>query len=204
MLKSGKDEASWGIHLRFNSTAAGILVWCATAILKTSTTFECLIKSLATMNTPVQIAKHFRDVHFGGNWTCVNLKDSLSDVTREEAITKVHNLNTILALAYHINYYVSAVLKVLQGGELDAHDKYSYAHPEINSQSDWEALLNKLWTEAEAFATLVEQLPEEKLSAFFSQEKYGTYYRNLHGIIEHSHYHLGQIVVIKKMLREGR
>lgn len=156
------------------------------------------------MNTPAQIARHFRDVHFGGNWTCVNLKDSLSDITWQEAVTKLHNLNTIVALAYHINYYVSAVLKVLQGGELDAHDRYSYAHPEIGSQAGWEALLNKMWTEAEAFAVLVEQLPEEKLSSFFSQEKYGTYYRNLHGIIEHSHYHLGQIVVIKKMLREEK
>jgi hypothetical protein len=29
-------------------------------------------------------------------------------------------------------------------------------------------------------------------------EKYGNYYRNIHGIIEHIHYHLGQIVLIEK------
>jgi len=28
-----------------------------------------------------QIAKHFRDVYFGGNWTAVNLKDTLADVS---------------------------------------------------------------------------------------------------------------------------
>jgi len=27
-----------------------------------------------------QLAKHFRDVHFGGNWTSVNLKDSLAGI----------------------------------------------------------------------------------------------------------------------------
>jgi hypothetical protein len=38
------------------------------------------------------------------------------------------------------------------------------------------------------------------LEATFSQKKYGTYYRNLMGVIEHSHYHLGQISLIRKML----
>jgi len=47
------------------------------------------------------------------------------------------------------------------------------------------------------FASLVEQLPQSKLSEIFAEEKYGNYYQNIHGIIEHSHYHIGQIVLIK-------
>ena len=35
-------------------------------------------------------------------------------------------------------------------------------------------------------------------------EKYGNYFRNLTGIIEHLHYHLGQIVLIKKLIAEGK
>ncbi len=46
----------------------------------------------------------------------------------------------------------------------------------------------------------MEQLPEHKLWEDFTDKKYGNYYRNFHGIIEHSHYHLGQIVLIKKIL----
>jgi hypothetical protein len=46
----------------------------------------------------------------------------------------------------------------------------------------------------------VEQLPEARLWDDFSNGKYGNYYRNITGIIEHLHYHLGQIVLIKKML----
>jgi len=147
-----------------------------------------------------QIAKHFRDVHFGGNWTSVNLKETLTDVTWQEATTKVYSLNTIATLVYHMSYYVSAVTKVLQGEPLNAHDKYSFDHPPIRSQQDWEKLLNKIWTDAENFANLIEKLPESKLGETFSDEKYGNYYRNIHGIIEHMHYHLGQIVLIKKIL----
>ena len=154
------------------------------------------------MSLTKQIAKHFRDVHFGGNWTSVNLKDNLADVTWQQATTTVYTFNTIATLVYHMNYYVSAVLKVLQGDPLDAHDKYSFDRPPILSQEDWEKLLDKTWTDAENLAGLVEQLPENKLWEDFSDKKYGTYYRNIHGIIEHIHYHLGQIVLIKKILLE--
>ncbi len=155
------------------------------------------------MNLTGQIAKHFRDVHFGGNWTSVNLKDNLADVTWQQATTPVYSFNTIATLVYHMNYFVSAVLKVLQGEPLNASDKFSFDHPPIQSQEDWEKMLDKTWTDAENFASLVEQMPESKLWEDFSDNKYGNYYRNIHGIIEHIHYHLGQIVLVKKILLQA-
>ena len=155
------------------------------------------------MNLSEQLAKHIRDVHFGGNWTSVNLKDTLADVTWEQATTKVQSLNTIATLVYHVHYYISAVTKVLEGGPLEAKDIYSFEHPPIRSQEDWQALLDKTWADAETFAALVALLPESLLWENFTDEKYGTYYRNIQGIIEHIHYHLGQIMVIKKMIIAG-
>ena len=155
------------------------------------------------MDLTTHIAKHFRDVHFGGNWTSVNLKQTLAEITWQQATTKIYSLNTIATLVFHINYYVSEVTKVLHGEPLTAHDKYSFDLPPIQNQEDWEKLLNKTWSDAENFAKLIEQLPESKLGETFSDEKYGTYYRNIHGIIEHTHYHLGQIVLIKKILLQS-
>ena len=63
-------------------------------------------------------------------------------------------------------------------------------------------MLAKTWSDAETLANLIEQLPESRLWEDFSDNKYGNYYRNLHGIIEHCHYHLGQIVLIKKLLQQ--
>jgi len=153
------------------------------------------------MDLSNQTAKHFREVFFGGNWTSVNLKDSLADVSWQEATTKVDGVNTIATLAYHITYYISAVLKVLEGGSLDASDKFSFDHPPIRSQEDWDKMLEKAWVDIEKFANLVENLAETKFGEDFTDPKYGNYYRNIHGIIEHSHYHLGQIVLLKKILR---
>ncbi|MCE3226789.1 MAG: hypothetical protein K0S32_1340 [Bacteroidetes bacterium] len=153
------------------------------------------------MNTSQNVAKHFREVFFGGNWTVSNLKGQLADVTWQEATTKVHSFNTIATLTFHINYFVDVTMKVLEGGELNAHDKFSFDHPPINSQADWEKLVNKALNDADRFADLVAKLPENKLWENFVLEKYGIYYRNIHGIIEHTHYHLGQIALIKKLVR---
>lgn len=155
------------------------------------------------MNLPKHISKHFREVFFGNNWTSVNLKDSLKDISWHQATTKLESLNTIAALVFHIDYYVSAVLKVLQGEPLNAHDKFSFDLPPIQSQEDWQALIDKTLDDVENFASLVEKLPEEKLWENLADPKYGNYYRNLHGIIEHTHYHLGQIVIIKKLLNQS-
>jgi hypothetical protein len=96
---------------------------------------------------------------------------------------------------------VRVATKVLQGGPLEGKDELSFAHPTIAAQADWEAILEQTWSEAEAFAHLIEQLPEDILGADFGDPKYGSYYRNLHGIVEHTHYHLGQIVLIKKIIQ---
>ena len=70
------------------------------------------------MNITAQMAKHLRDVHFGGNWTAVNLRDSLAEVTWQQATTQVHGFNTIATLVYHTHYFVNVVIPVLQGGPL--------------------------------------------------------------------------------------
>ncbi|MFK7904146.1 MAG: DUF1572 domain-containing protein [Chitinophagales bacterium] len=152
------------------------------------------------MSLTKQIAKHLREVYFGGNWTTSNLKEHLADVTWQQATTQVYSLNTIATLTFHLNYYVHEVSKVLQGAPLTANDKYSFEHPRIESAEDWAAFLDKVWKDGENFANLIEQLPDDVLLKDFTDKKYGLYFRNLHGIIEHAHYHLGQIVVVKKII----
>ena len=88
----------------------------------------------------------------------------------------------------------------MQGEPLQAKDEYSFNLPPVLSQENWENLQNKIWTDVENAAMLIEQLDDSKLSEHFTDEKYGTYYRNIQGIIEHSHYHLGQITLLKKLL----
>ena len=156
------------------------------------------------MNNTYEITKRFREVILNGTWVAnTNYKHQLTDLNWEVAITEFHSLNTIAVLAQHIHYYINGVKNVFKGGSLEIRDKYSFDFPPIQSQNEWENFLNKFWNDAEEFASLVEQMPEEKLKEVFVDEKYGTYQRNVDGIIEHSYYHLGQIVLLKKILVIG-
>ena len=152
------------------------------------------------MKITYQLAKHLREVHFGGNWTCSNLKDNVADVTWQQATTKVGSFNTIATLVFHINYYIDMVIKVLEGGPLEGSDKYSFDHPPINSKEDWDHFLEKIFKDAERLSALIEKFPKERLMETMADEKYGSYHRNLLGILEHTHYHLGQIPIIKKLI----
>ena len=148
------------------------------------------------MSLSAEISKHLRNLYHGGNYTGVNLKDTLAGLNWQQATARVHSFNTIVALVYHINYYVIAVSNVLRGQPLDASDKLSFDHPGIKSEGEWQILLSKFWADAEDFALLIEQLPDETLVKAFGDGKYGTGYRNIAGVIEHTNYHLGQIVLI--------
>jgi len=148
-----------------------------------------------------QIAQDLRKTYHGGNWTGVSLKDQIADVTWEEALKEVNGFNTIAILVYHINYYIKTNIKVLKGGPLEGKDIYSFTHPPIESANEWKAFMVGIWAEVEEIALLIEAMPEEKLWEDFTDPKYGNYYRNLNGIVEHCHYHIGQITLIKKIIR---
>jgi hypothetical protein len=60
-----------------------------------------------------------------------------------------------------------------------------------------------MFADALQFVQYLENLPSDCMETTFVDPKYGTYFRNIHGLIEHAHYHLGQIVLIKKLYRSG-
>ena len=153
------------------------------------------------MNKTEQLANRFREIILNGTWIAnTNYKDQLENLDFEIAISKFESLNTISVLAQHVHYYVNGIKNVFNGGNLEIRDKYSFDFPQIKSQNEWKGFLTKFWEDSENLAELIEQLPDEKLNQSFVDDKYGTYQRNIDGMIEHSYYHLGQIVLIKKIL----
>lgn len=147
------------------------------------------------------ITNRLREVLLSGHWIAnTNYQEQLSDISWQQAIFKINDLNTIAALTYHINYYLRGLLVALETGKLEISDKYSFDPPEITEKNDWDKLRSDFLTNAALFADKVEQLDAEIFDQPFFEEKYGSYLRNIEGVIEHSYYHLGQIVLIKKMI----
>lgn len=153
------------------------------------------------MNATKEIAARFREIIFNGTWVAnTNYNDQLVNLDWKLATKQFGSLNTIAILAQHIHYYINGINNVFRGGTLDIRDKFSFDFPALRSQDDWDNFLAEFWKDSEEFAALIEQMPDAKLDAVFVDEKYGTYRRNIDAMIEHSYYHLGQIVLLKKML----
>ncbi|MBT8305268.1 MAG: DinB family protein [Bacteroidia bacterium] len=155
------------------------------------------------MENAQQLASRVREVLLDGTWIAnTNYKDQIFHVSFEEAAHKVASLNTIALLTFHINYYVAGVLNVFENGILDIRDKYSFDMPPLNNSEDWDKLRNTLISNSKKLAIHIEAMTEAQLNANFVDQKYGNYRRNIEGLIEHSYYHLGQISLIKKLIRD--
>lgn len=153
------------------------------------------------MATNIYIANRLREVFLNGTWIAnTNYQEQVTHINWKDATKGIEGLNSIADLTFHIDYYLAGLSQVLGGGVLEIRDKYSFDVPEIKSQADWDSLVNQFLLNVEKFAAAVEQMGEEQFEQPFVEAKYGTYLRNLEGVIEHSYYHLGQIVLIKKLL----
>nr|WP_287422470.1 hypothetical protein [Candidatus Brachybacter algidus] len=107
-----------------------------------------------------------------------NYKSQITTISWQQAIQKVGDLNSIAALTFHINYYLDGLLRALESGVLDIHDKFSFDMPPINSEDDWLKLRNEFIKNAELFVNKVKDMDESMTDAPFIDERYGTYEKN--------------------------
>lgn len=155
------------------------------------------------MERKLVLAGRLREVLLDGQWIAnTNFKTQIQSVNWQQATCKIGTLNTIAELTFHINYYLDGILNVLNGGGLEIKDQFSFDMSEIKSQADWEQLVTVFLDNSEKFTEAVGKLPDELLDQHFVDSRYGSYSRNIEGVIEHTYYHLGQVSMIKKLILE--
>lgn len=148
-----------------------------------------------------ELAKRFSDVILNNSWVTNNsYKKQLTDLPLKVVLFKYPSLHSIAALAQHVHYYISGILNVFNGGNLDIKDIYSFDFLPLETIEQWHSFLAVFWTDAVAFTQQLEEMEENTLNSIFAKKKYGTYHFNINTLIEHSYYHLGQIVLIKKLM----
>jgi hypothetical protein len=147
------------------------------------------------------IAQHVLDVHEGNNWTDVDLAHTLHDVTLAEAITQTAaSPNTIAAVVRHLAFWNRLMARRVQGYAPEIGPANGFDGPPLHTAADWLAVQADLWQSAHELAAAIQQVPEEKLMEPILPG-YSTAYKNLQGSVEHLHYHLGQLVVLKNLVR---
>lgn len=142
------------------------------------------------------IAQHFYEVNYGNNWTDACMKDVLSGISYRQATQQVGNANTIALLLFHIDFYNLVVLDRLLGTSRAFQHEESLQTPSIHSTAEWLQLQQKYFENVDRLHAAILDFPDDRL---FETTSRNTPYKNLHGVVEHIHYHLGQISLLKKI-----
>ena len=151
------------------------------------------------------IARQLLEAHFGENWTEVWIRKTLEDVTLDEALrTTSASANTIASLLYHITFYNKVILARLQGVNPPVGEANGFDLPALQDLEAWERLKADNLESAQVLADAIRKVPDEMLDKpMLQEETSSTYFRQLQGITEHAHYHLGQIVILKNLIRNN-
>ncbi|RYE27206.1 MAG: DinB family protein [Sphingobacteriaceae bacterium] len=153
------------------------------------------------MNIPFLIARHVLDVHEGGNWTEVDITSTLKDVTLQQAVSLTPGSpNTIAALLHHLTYWNRVMVSRINGTAVVVPEANGFDAPVLNVEQDWEVLKEDNLRSARELAAAITGCQEYNLSAPILPG-YPSAYKSLQGSVEHIHYHLGQIVILKHLIK---
>ncbi|MBW1654754.1 DinB family protein [Flavobacterium quisquiliarum] len=152
------------------------------------------------MSESKRISNLYQSIYNGNPWLEVNLANTLKNVTAEQAYKKANpNLNTIWEIVNHLIQWRRNILERMQGEVIVTPD-HNYFVPVLDpSEAAWAQSLQTLAKSQESWSTFFESFNDEDLAKIYVNNGH-TYYEHIHGIIQHDVYHLGQIVILKKLL----
>lgn len=136
----------------------------------------------------------------GNNWTGVNAEQALQNITALQATKRINtNHLNIAELAAHLTCWNKVITKRLDGENYQPATEEDF--PVINELTEeaWSTLKENFTF---SFKVLTDKLQTKENDILDAPmfEGASSAYRNLHGQISHLHYHLGQIVLLKKLM----
>lgn len=134
------------------------------------------------------------------NWTGINAEQALKDINAEQAVKRINsNHLNIAELTAHLTCWNKVITKRLDAENYAPTKEEDF--PEINelTTKEWNKIKQKLFQSFEELTNKLQEKESVDVNAPIFKGA-SSAYRNLHGQISHLHYHLGQIVLLKKIL----
>ncbi len=147
-------------------------------------------------NETARIAEQLRRVCEGPAWLGPSLKEILSEVTEKGASQRPIPLaHTIWELVLHISAWMRIARERLAATKTRDHTDEENWPPMHGSWQDTLALLEQ---EYRALEYAILSFPEDRLDEPAPATEPQTFYILLHGVVQHTAYHAGQIALLKK------
>jgi uncharacterized damage-inducible protein DinB len=143
-----------------------------------------------------RIADQLRRVYEGPAWLGPALKPILSDITQERAARRpIANAHTIWELILHIAAWMRIARERLAATQTRDHTREEDWPAMAGS---WQDALAALEREERQLEAAIESFPERRLNEPAPATEPQTFYELLHGVVQHTAYHAGQIVLLEK------
>ncbi|HET8810325.1 MAG TPA: DinB family protein [Flavobacteriaceae bacterium] len=152
------------------------------------------------MKQTARISKLFNDLYDDSPWLGVNWLETLNNISAEQASKRIaEGRNTIWEITNHVIQWRLNVLRRVQGESIVSPD-HNYILPvEAVSETDWKNTLEELAVSQQKWLDFLKNFDENQFSKIYPNNQM-TYYEHIHGILQHDSYHLGQVVLLAKML----
>ena len=148
-----------------------------------------------------RIADQLRRAHEGGAWHGPAVDELLRGITAEQAAARhVEGAHSVWELVAHIEAWERAVLRRLGGDAAQIYQtEEDWSAPAEASEEGWAAARRKLKETYVALREAVLGLDDEGLDEPILPNM-STVYVSLHGAVQHTLYHAGQIALVRKAL----
>ena len=152
------------------------------------------------MKETKRITKLFEDLYNGSPWIDVTIMDTLKNISAEQAAKKINpERNSIWQIINHMIAWRENVLLRVQGNGMVTPNNNYFTQLEIISETEWQKALERLANSQEQWIHFLENSDESQFDKIYAPNKM-TYYEHIHGILQHDAYHLGQIVLLSKLV----
>ena len=156
-------------------------------------------------NEAERIADQLKRAFDGEAWHGPSLKEALEGVTARQAVARpIAGAHSIWELVAHIAGWEGVVARRLTGEAVGEPIEGDFPNaPSEVSEADWAAFVTRVKDAHDRLVAQVAALTEADLRKRIEDKPYPAWMM-AHGVVGHSLYHVGQIVLMKKMVRKKR
>ena len=145
-----------------------------------------------------RIADQLRRSFEGGAWHGPAIEELLKGVTAAQAAAKpLSGAHSIWELVLHLWSWTGVEIERLAGKPLEEPEAGDWPAVTDTSEAAWREALRRLEAAHRKLLAAVERLPESRLDEMAPGRDHTIYFM-LHGQVQHTLYHAGQIAVLKK------
>jgi hypothetical protein len=150
------------------------------------------------MKETERIAEQLRLAFYGKAWSGPAVMETVEGVTAAVAARKnIPDVHSIWELVHHITAWTDIVRRRALGEHVEVTPEINFPPVSGSDEADWKRSLQEMRKAEEELRKTILQLSESRLDEPGVKGAHSVYVL-LHGAIQHSLYHAGQIMLLRK------